>query len=196
MLVAGLAAATAACGAAASSGGLPQLTQSATILAFGDSLTAGVGGSGRGYPQMLQQRIDREVINAGVPGETTAQGRRRLPAVLAATRPELLILCLGINDFLQDVPRDRIRENLRAMVATAHSFGVSVLLLAVPRPGEIAADPLFAAVAARTGATMATAFVEVLTNPALMADPVHPNRAGYRQLAAALARWLRMAAAL
>lgn len=176
---------------------LPLLRPDAIILAFGDSLTDGVGGSGETYPQRLEQLVGHRVINAGVPGETTVQGRVRLQPVLEAQHADLLILCLGINDFLQGIPVETVHENLLAMLATAHRAGLPVLLLSVPARGSKTASPLFADSAATGGAALDDrSMVEVLSNPGLKADLIHPNREGYRQLADKLAERLRALGAL
>jgi lysophospholipase L1-like esterase len=176
---------------------LPALPSDGTILAFGDSLTAGIGGSGESYPRRLAQLIGHEVIDAGVPGDTTADGPTRLVASLREQRPALLILCLGVNDFLRGVPRERVQANLRALLALADEAGVPVLLLAVPAPGGREADPLFVALA-RPGRVRVDehAMADALLNPALKADLVHPNGEGYRQIATAVARSLRASGAL
>lgn len=171
------------------------LGSEARVLAFGDSLTDGVGGAGENYPQRLARIIGRPVVNAGLPGETTAQGRRRLPEVLRRERPTLLILCLGVNDLLRGVAEEEIRANLIAMIRAARAADVQVVLLATPRSGTSAAHPLYAQAAQQAGATLdAHSMVDVLANPALKADLVHPNREGYRAIADALARRLRSGA--
>lgn len=182
---------------ASDTGALPRLTRTATILAFGDSLTFGIGGSGDSYPQQLARLIDREVINAGVPGDTTADGRARLKTTLHDVRPSLLILCLGVNDFLRHVPSEDVLANLGAMLALADEAGVPVLLLAVPAPGAGSTERIFAGFA-QTGSVLVDrhAMVDVLKHLALKADLVHPNREGYRQVAQAIAQRLRESGAL
>lgn len=81
---------------------IPPLSPNATVVAFGDSLTSGVGASHQqDYPSQLAHLSGLNVINAGVSGETTAQGVRRLPSVLAKHLPELLILLEGAMIFLE-----------------------------------------------------------------------------------------------
>lgn len=183
--------------AAAELGALPPLPPEATILAFGDSLTFGIGGSGDSYPKQLAQRIGHTVVNAGVPGDTTADGRARLAATLRDSRPSLLILCLGVNDFLRHVPHEEVLANLRGMLAMAGDAGVPVLLLAVPAPGTHSADALFAGLA-EAGRVLVDehAVADVLGRPVLKADLVHPNSEGYRQVALAVAQSLRDGGAL
>lgn len=183
--------------ALALAGELVPLADKAVVLAFGDSLTSGIGGSGENYPQRLVSLIGHDVINAGVPGETTAQGRERLAAVLHDSRPGLLILCLGVNDFLRGVPVAQIGANLGAMLDLAADASVPVLLLAVPAPGAMQIDPLFAGLA-RPGQVRVDlhAMADTLMQPALKAGLVHPNAEGYRRIAAAVAQSLRDSGAL
>jgi lysophospholipase L1-like esterase len=170
---------------------LPPLGPQARLLAFGDSLTDGVGGAGQNYPQQLARLLDREVVNLGLPGDTTADGLRRLPAALQQHRPDLLILCLGVNDLLRGVPPAAVLANLGALLAQAEQAGVPVLLLAVPEPGTARAHPLFAQLAAEHAVTVdAHTMVGVLSNPLLKADPVHANAEGYRAVAERLAERL------
>src|SRR5688572_4534945 len=110
-----LALALAACGG--STPKIGKLPADAVLLAFGDSLTFGTGASpDESYPAQLERIIGRKVVNAGVPGELSARGLERLPAVLDEVRPAVLLLCHGSNDFLQRLDDARAAENVRAMV--------------------------------------------------------------------------------
>ena len=114
--------------------------QAATILVWGDSLSAGYGLRPRqDWPTLLQTRLEREgfrhtVINGSVSGETSSGGRSRLPAALDRHAPDLLILELGANDGLRGLPPRLLAENLAAMIEVARSRGARVLLVGMQMP--------------------------------------------------------------
>ena len=178
---------------------VPPLAPDATILAFGDSLTAGTGASeGESYPAVLAQLIGRRVVNAGVPGEVSEEGAVRLPELLERERPALLLLCHGGNDLLRRQSQPALAENLRAMIRQARSKGVAVVLLAVPAPDlSLSPPPLYADVAKEFGLPIEQkALAKILGKSSLKSDHIHPNAAGYRQLAEALAVLLKKSGAL
>lgn len=114
--------------------------QAATILVWGDSLSAGYGLKPQeDWPTLLQTRLDREgfrhrVVNASVSGETTAGGRTRLPAALERHAPDLLILELGANDGLRGLKPQLMEDNLAAMIRLAQDRGARVLLVGMQLP--------------------------------------------------------------
>src|SRR5690606_9431259 len=84
---------------------LPYLSEDAVILAFGDSLTHGSGARrDQAYPAILQSLIGRTVEVEATPGDKSADGMAKLQEALDEHEPDLLILCLGGNDFLRKVP--------------------------------------------------------------------------------------------
>ena len=116
-LMVGLALTAAACGEKAPK--LPKLAATDVVVAFGDSLTYGTGADeSESYPTVLGQLIGRTVVRAGVPGEVTAQGLARLPAVIDEHNPRLVIVCLGGNDMLRQVRDAEITRNLRSIIKT------------------------------------------------------------------------------
>lgn len=178
---------------------LPPLPPGGVVLAFGDSLTFGTGAAaGESYPDRLQVLIGREVVNAGIPGELSAEGRRRLPELLDRHRPALLVLCHGGNDLLQRSGEGPAAENLRAMLSAARERRVGVLLVGVPRPGLfLSPPPLYEELAGEFAVPYeGEALPEILADRTLKSDPIHPNAEGYRRLAEALARRLKKAGAL
>ena len=173
---------------------LERLDSGAVILAFGDSLTFGTGASAsESYPAILARRIGRKVVNAGVPGETSGQGLERLPEVLDEVKPQLLILCHGGNDFLRRLDDAKAASNVREMIRLARSKAIPVVLLATPKPGLPPSIPAFyGEMATELGVPFEEGVIRtVLFDNALKSDMVHPNGAGYAQIAAAVEKVLK-----
>jgi acyl-CoA thioesterase-1 len=109
------------------------------IVVLGDSLTAGLGlPRSQAYPALLQRRIDAagyglEVINAGVSGDTSAGGLRRLDWALDGDA-RILVVALGANDGLRGVPVGAMVKNLEAIITRAQSRGIAVLLAGMEAP--------------------------------------------------------------
>jgi acyl-CoA thioesterase-1 len=109
------------------------------IVAFGDSLTAGLGlQQSVSYPSLLQQKLDAdgfnyEVVNAGVSGDTTAGGVRRIDWALDG-EVRVVILELGANDFLRGQPVDAMKRNLATIIERAKAHGAMVLLAGMEAP--------------------------------------------------------------
>ncbi|WP_018506821.1 arylesterase [Thiobacillus thioparus] len=178
---------------------LPRLSPHDVILAFGDSLTHGTGASEEtAYPAVLASLTGHTVINAGVPGDTTATGLQRLPAVLAEHKPRLVLLCLGGNDMLHQQPAATTENNLRLLVQTIRASGAEVVLIGVPEPRLFGGAPHFYARVAKDMKLPLEqdAFNEVLKDARLKSDPIHANAAGYRVVAQRLDEFLKEAGAL
>ena len=118
--------------------------EKAVILAFGDSLTAGYGVKDEeSYPSKLQEKISsagfpHKVVNAGVSGDTTAGGVRRI-RWLMKHEPEIVILALGANDGLRGLSIDEMRKNLEIMITICREHNAQILLAgmkALPNYGE------------------------------------------------------------
>ena len=178
---------------------LTRLPSDAVVLAYGDSLTYGTGAADdESYPAQLERLIGRRVVRAAVPGEVSAQALERLPRTLDEHSPQLLLLCIGGNDFLRRLGNPQAEANVRAMVTIARSRGVEVLLIGTPEPGLRPAPPAFYAAIARDFQLPYedAAMAEVLRDSALKSDPVHPNARGYRVIAERLAERLKRSGAI
>jgi lysophospholipase L1-like esterase len=165
---------------------LQLLADDAVILAFGDSLTYGTGAAkGASYPSVLANLTGLKVINKGIAGEQTAQGLKRLPAVLDETNPDLVILCHGGNDILRRSSKDQARQNLEAMIGLIRASGAQVLLLGVPDFGLFltAADFIDQAAENTQVAYIPELLPDLQGNRSIKSDNVHFNAEGYAQLA-------------
>jgi acyl-CoA thioesterase-1 len=186
-----------ACGGATPN--LDRLAAEDVVLAFGDSLTFGTGApTAQSYPAVLERAIARKVVNAGLPGETSEQGLRRLPQALDEVKPKLLILCHGGNDFLRRLDDRRAAANVRAMITLARDRGIPVVLLATPKPGLPPSMPAFyGEIATEMRLPFDDAVIKsVLFDSSLKSDMVHPNARGYARMAAAVEKVLRKSGAI
>ena len=160
-----------------------------TVLAFGDSLTLGVGADQNdSYPSVLSELGGRRVVNAGVSGETTDLGLARLQDTLPKTNPDLLLLLEGGNDILRARDPADTKSNLAAMVELARNQGVEVVLVGVP-------DKLLFSDSASFYEELAEQYELVFDGETLAgllrrsdykSDAVHLNSQGYRMLAEAI----------
>jgi len=178
---------------------LARLAPDAVVLAFGDSLTFGTGAAAsESYPAQLEGLIGRRVVRAGVPGEVSAQALARLPAALDEYAPQLLLLCIGGNDFLRQLGKQQAAANVREMVRLAKSRNVDVVLIGTPEPGLGVSPPEFYGEIAREFRIPYEDGVigDVLHKPRLKSDPIHPNANGYRVVAERLAALLKHSGAI
>jgi len=162
------------------------------IVAFGDSLTAGFGvPTDQTYPARLGERLKREgydyrVVNAGVSGDTTAGGVRRVDWALRL-KPEIVILELGVNDAFRGQKLAGVRANLDQMVTRFQAAGARVLVAGMrlpPNYGDRYAEDfhrLYAEVARAHRAALMPFFLDGVGAVARLnqADGIHPTAEGY-----------------
>ncbi|MBU2886467.1 arylesterase [Gilvimarinus agarilyticus] len=178
---------------------LAPLPQGATILAFGDSLTRGTGAPPeQSYPAHLARLTGFEVINAGVPGEVSAEGLARLPEVLQQAQPDLIVLCHGGNDILRSLDKATMLNNLQAMIDIARDSHTPVVLVAVPKRSLLLrAEPVYQQLADTNSLPLqASVVADVLGDSELRSDRVHPNGAGYQIIAEAVYQLLQDSGAI
>ena len=171
-----------------------QAKQEQLVLSLGDSLTAGYQlKPGESFPAQLEaalraQGVAVKMHNAGVSGDTTAQGKARLPWVLNSLKqkPDLAIVALGANDMLRGLPPAQARANLDAILAEFDKRGIPVILagmLAAPNLGPAYGkefNAIYPSLAKKHGATLHPFFTQGVTaNPKLLlADGMHPSKQG------------------
>jgi acyl-CoA thioesterase-1 len=170
--------------------------QQPAILVFGDSLSAGYGlPQGKGWVDLLRQRLqnngsNHEVVNASISGETTLGGRSRLAGVLAAHRPQIVILELGANDALRGQSLATVRENLIRMVRDCQAAKARVLLVGMRIPPNYGPDytkkfqDIYAEVAQQTKAALVPFLMAGFADRRDMfqSDGVHPGVAAQAQM--------------
>lgn len=169
-----------------------------TVLVLGDSLAAGYRlERTQAFPALLAKKavatgFNVRVLNAGVSGDTTAGGLRRLPNLLDH-RIDILVLELGINDAFRGVPIEQIRSNLQSIIdrAKARFPGVRILIAGMQLP-QFAEDDyvhafgeMFGELAQKNNAALVPFLLQgVAGDPTLnLPDAIHPNADGQRVLA-------------
>ena len=170
------------------------LDTDAVVLAFGDSLTYGKGAPKQSYPTQLQTLIQRKVINAGVSGEVSTDGLKRLPNLLIKHQPKLVIICHGGNDLIRKTSKEQLRSNLVQMIQLSKASGAQVLLVGVPNFGLIgfSTEELYEEIAEQEEVLYEGDMLsEVESKRALKSDRIHPNAKGYGLMAEAFAEVLR-----
>ncbi|HEX8146569.1 MAG TPA: arylesterase [Pyrinomonadaceae bacterium] len=175
------------------------------IVAFGDSLTAGYGlAPQESYPALLQKLIDAdgfkyEVVNAGVSGDTSAGGVRRIDWSLDGGNVRFVILELGANDFLRGQPVSETKKNLSEIIRRAKSRDAQVLLAGMltttntGRDYEVEISDAFKSLAGEHDVTLIPFFLEGVAgiDKLNQEDRVHPNAEGTKLVAATVYRHLK-----
>ena len=159
-----------------------------SVLALGDSLTEGVGvRTEEAWPALLADKTGWTVVNGGVSGNTSGDALKRLPYLLEQHQPVLVLVMLGGNDMLRKQPQQETVDNLARIIALIRAGGAKPVLLATPQPsitGAVfqslaAADFYRELAAAQQVPLVEDAMPEVLSDPQLKADQLHPNAAGH-----------------
>lgn len=175
---------------------MAQGASAGTVLIVGDSISAAFGLDTReGWVALLEQRLkaegfDDKVINASISGDTSAAGRARLPALLAAHKPSLVVVELGGNDGLRGQLPTQLQQNLASMIDRSREAGAKVLLLGMRLPPNYgkryteAFAQVYATLGQEKNVPLVPFFLEGVGGvPALMqADGIHPGPKAQAQL--------------
>jgi acyl-CoA thioesterase I len=175
------------------------------IVAFGDSLTAGYGLSPKeSYPSLLQQKLDAdgfkyEVVNAGVSGDTSAGGLRRIDWTLDAGQVRFVIIELGANDFLRGQPVAETRRNIAGIIERSRARGAQILLAGMYTTTDAGRDyeeqihDAFQTLAKDYGVTLIPFFLEGVAGKDELNqdDHIHPNVEGTKIVADTVYKYLK-----
>jgi lysophospholipase L1-like esterase len=164
------------------------------VIAFGDSLVAGRGASaGRDFVSLLSQRLGIPIVNAGVSGDTTASALARLDRDVLARNPRIVIVLLGGNDLLRQIPVDATFANLDSIVGRVRQRGSAVVVVGVSTGFWL--DPYggrYEALARAHSAVLVPDILDgIIGHADLMSDSIHPNDGGYAIIAGRLEPLLR-----
>ncbi len=163
------------------------LSNNDTVLAFGDSLTYGFGANpGDSYPDRLSILSGLKIINGGMNGDTSAEGLRRLPYLIEDKNIKLMILCFGGNDIIQKQSISSLKQNLKTMIQMAKAKNIEILLLSVPNFSLFGLSPLglYEEVAEEENIPLLSGVLaNILSEPSLKNDQIHPNASGYKKMA-------------
>jgi acyl-CoA thioesterase-1 len=171
----------------------PVSSERPSIVAFGNSLTAGLGvPQDQSYPAHLQRKLDAtgyayRVVNAGVSGDTTAGGVRRVSWALNS-KPMIVILELGANDGLRGLSLNETKANLEGIVQQFQQASVTVVLAGMKLPPNYGQDytsgfeALYQALAKQYHLTLIPFFLDgvAVSSTLNQADGIHPTGEGYR----------------
>lgn len=164
-------------------------------VAFGDSLTEGVGAAaGETYPDQLSRLLGVPVLNRGVSGETAEQALKRLDRDVLKLRPALVLVCLGGNDILQQRDPDGTFRALDEIVTRLTDAGAMVVLIGVEGLPLISPDfgARYEALAEEKGCLYVPDVLDgIIGRDQLMSDAIHPNGKGYGMIAERIAKRLR-----
>ena len=165
--------------------------EGSVVLALGDSLTAGAGVTlQQAWPALLAERTGWVVINGGMNGDKSDDALKRLPALLKAHDPVLVLVTLGGNDMLRRIPEQETVSNLGEVIELVQEHGAEPVLLATPKPSlaravfqNLSAPEFYRAVADQYQVHLIeNAVAEVISDPQLKGDPLHPNAEGHELL--------------
>ena len=159
-----------------------------TIVVLGDSIASGQGsGAGEAFPDLLAAKLGTEVINHGVPGDTAEDGLARIDDALAAD-PWLVVVELGGNDILRRIPPERTEAALRSILQRLLAANVVPMLVEVEVPFAGRYAEIYGKLADEFDVPLVDDTLgDILVDPALKSDPIHPNAQGQVVLAEAVA---------
>lgn len=163
-----------------------------SVLAFGDSVTFGIGAtSGEDWPSLLANLTGWRMHNAGIPGDTAEAGKLRIQALLDEHQPALVIIEMGGNDFLRRRSQKAVKDDLRQIIQQVRQRGAQIVLVAVPELSLLSVvarkpsdAPIYRELAEEEKIPVINdLFSDILARPELCADQIHPNAKGYEQMA-------------
>lgn len=156
------------------------------IICFGDSLTFGTGAAkNMDYPSQLSRMISKPIINAGVPGDTTAMAMARMQKDVLSKSPRMVLITLGGNDLKNRISKETAYQNLKNIIVSIQNRGALVIVggISIPFWGR-GFGKMYQEVCKETQALLIpNMFDGIIGDKSLMSDSIHPNDRGYTLMA-------------
>ncbi len=156
------------------------------IICFGDSLTYGTGATeNMDYPSQLSRMISKQIINAGVPGDTTAMAMARLKEDVLSESPRIVLITIGGNDLKNRISKETAYQNLKNIIVSIQNKGALVIVggISIPFWGRGFGE-MYQRVCKETQALLIpNIFDGIIGDKSLMSDSIHPNNRGYTLMA-------------
>lgn len=148
------------------------------VVAFGDSLVEGLGGTNEGFVGYLEELVNYDIENMGNSGETTHEALARVKDV-TDKKPRIVLVSLGGNDFIQRRAEADVKRDLNKVVSQIQDSGSMVVLLGVPGYKDLHKE----VAQSQNAAYVHNILSGLITNPNYMSDAIHPNDTGYQKIA-------------
>lgn len=167
---------------------------SGPIVFLGNSITVGVGAeAGEDFPTLVGHELGVEIINSGVTGDTTSDALARIDQDVISKNPSVVVVELGGNDFLQKVNFETTRQNFEEIISRLSKTGAKIVIVSVrTSPFSDKYIELERNLAKKHETTyMDNILKDIISDPKLMADSIHPNGTGYQKIAQRLSGVLK-----
>jgi len=162
------------------------------IIAFGDSLTYGYGAEPKeSYPAVLAELLGRNIINAGISGNTAQDGLNRIEE-LDDYSPYMVLIEFGANDYMRKRPFEQTKNALTQIVDYTQKRGAVAVIIDTGGPGMGKYSSFMKQLSKEKNAVYVPAILEgIFTNPSLKSDMIHPNAKGYALIAQKVHKYIK-----
>lgn len=164
----------------------PVPVNDALVVVFGDSITYGLGTSlGKDYASLLSKELSVRMINAGAINDNTSKALNRLQQNVLSLNPDVVIVFLGGNDFIEGVPANIAAENLKKIADQIQKIGAKVILVGISYRFISDYERAFEQIAHELNVAgyVPNVLSGIVLRPDLMTDQIHPNDAGHQIIA-------------
>jgi len=164
----------------------PAYYKGKTVVALGDSLTFGVGAAAdENYVSHLARALNIKIFNEGVDGDTTEEALNRVQADVLSFHPDAVIILLGGNDFLEQIPIEKTRDNLAKIIDILNENKIKIVLVGLHHQFLSNYEKMYEDLAREkhVAGYVPDILGGIYQHPDLMFNDIHPNASGYKIMA-------------